>query len=653
MKKLAIPAALAAAFLAGCDEVKVSDFGFDPEDSTEIIQKALDSGAERIVFDRQSGPWVTRPLAARSNQELVFEEGVELVAKRGEFKNKYEPLLYVGGVTNVAIRGRGKGATFRMWKEDYQDAAKYEKSEWRHTLRLTGAVNVLIENMRFVRSGGDGICLGQRQGVACQNVTIRNCVCDDNHRQGISACAFDGLVIEDCVLSNTRGTAPQAGIDIEPNNENEPIRNLVMRNVRSFGNAGSGFEVMLHHMTRKSQPVNLLFENCRACSNRTGTVVVGNHVRETNLVSGDVTFVNSTFEEDLTRGIRVTGVPKGTLNVRFDNCTVVGNPASKATDVAITSLGALQGHPDHVEFNGLKVAKRNGADWFGYEGCGVGPGPTAIRGTVEVCRTNGAVERVTLDEKWAAGRFPLVNGGKPVVPMGPLPEFRQVKAVDAKPGEMVDLAPVGLSSYGRNYLLLVAKPCTVRLWARQSGAKKGDTPGKAKICRILPDGKRPSIATVPMPGPEGGEITFTVRHCPSFYTLALPSAGSASWVEKSNVPIAIDLTGWSPTLVARDGKPFALWASVPGGRPFDVYAYSNSWSPFRATVRDPTGRVFHSDDSRKTGVVLADVPAEKADEGLWSIDFEGVSKQTRLSRFRVATGGLPGVYFLSSEKYWK
>ena len=53
--------------------VKASSFGFDPEDSTEILQKALDSGARKIVVDKQASPWITRPLFARSNCEIVFD----------------------------------------------------------------------------------------------------------------------------------------------------------------------------------------------------------------------------------------------------------------------------------------------------------------------------------------------------------------------------------------------------------------------------------------------------------------------------------------------------------------------------------------------------------------------------------------------------
>ena len=654
-KKICVTAAALAlaAALVGCDEVKVSEkFGYDPVDSTEIIQKALDSGLPKLVFDADRGPWITRPLRARSNQMLIFEEGAELLAKRGEYHGRGDSLLWLASVTNVVIVGRGKGATFRMWKTDYQDLTKYSRSEWRMALRLSGAANVLVENMTFKSSGGDGICLGKLDGNPCRNVTIRNCVCDDNHRQGISACVFDGLVIEDCVLSNTKGTPPQAGIDIEPNQATDEVCNLVMRNVQSINNAGSGFEVMLHHATQTSQPVNLRFENCVSRGNRTGAVVVGNHVREHDIVRGDVDFVNCSFEEDQTRGIRITGVPKGTLNVRFDNCTVVGNAKSKASDVTIASLGAMQGLPDHVAFNNLKVVKRNGESWFSFSGTGLGPAPSAIRGDVTVVSTNGTTERVALDAQWVKDNIPVLNGGKDMPPMLPFPEFKNVRAVETKPGEMADLAPIGAMSYARQYLLLVPRPMKIRIRARTTG-KKDDSGRQVRICRILPDGKRPAIASVPMPGPEGGEITFTVQHCPSFYTMQLPTGSSACCLEQSNVPIALDLTGWSPLVKVLGRQPFSLWFYVPDSRPFAAYAYESGWDRFAADIRDPDGKVFTSGDSKDTHVVLADVPAAQAKPGLWSIDFRGVPKCGGFGSLRVATGNLPGYYFLTKEKYWK
>jgi len=78
---------LVVAFALICDakSVKVSDFGFDPVDSTRFLQAALDSGAKRVVVDKQFGPWVTLPLEGRSNQRVEIEEGVVIEAKKGGF----------------------------------------------------------------------------------------------------------------------------------------------------------------------------------------------------------------------------------------------------------------------------------------------------------------------------------------------------------------------------------------------------------------------------------------------------------------------------------------------------------------------------------------------------------------------------------------
>ena len=46
-----------AAVAANASEVKVSSFGYDSEDSTEFIQKALASGAKKVIIDKQAGDW--------------------------------------------------------------------------------------------------------------------------------------------------------------------------------------------------------------------------------------------------------------------------------------------------------------------------------------------------------------------------------------------------------------------------------------------------------------------------------------------------------------------------------------------------------------------------------------------------------------------
>ena len=128
---------------------------------------------------------------------------------------------------------------------------------------LLGALCVKIENMSFVESGGDGICLGRM----AQDIVIRKCRYADNHRQGICVCSAKNLLIEDCVLINTRGPAPSAGIDFEPDHGRHRISNCVMRNCHIEGNACKGIDIF--HKQKKTMfgfPMCDGMPKCRAVS---------------------------------------------------------------------------------------------------------------------------------------------------------------------------------------------------------------------------------------------------------------------------------------------------------------------------------------------------------------------------------------------------
>ena len=47
-------------------------------------------------------------------------------------------------------------------------------------------------------------------------MVIRDVVCDRNYRLGIAVINVENLLVENCVLENSAGTDPQAGIDLEP-----------------------------------------------------------------------------------------------------------------------------------------------------------------------------------------------------------------------------------------------------------------------------------------------------------------------------------------------------------------------------------------------------------------------------------------------------
>ena len=249
------------------ERVVASSFGFNENDATDCLQRAIDSGAKTVVVDKRSTPWNVRPIELRDELELVLEEGVEIVAKQGEFRGKGETLFRANRVSNLTIRGEGKGATLRMRKKEYWKAP-YELSEWRHGLSLLSSSNVLVENLTIKETGGDGVYVGVgARGVSCRDVTIRNVVCEANNRQGISVISVDGLLIEDCVLCGTVGTPPAAGIDFEPNMPEEQITNVVMRRVLAIDNAGDGFVFYLPNLTEHGKKLSFSMVDCQAVRN--------------------------------------------------------------------------------------------------------------------------------------------------------------------------------------------------------------------------------------------------------------------------------------------------------------------------------------------------------------------------------------------------
>ena len=626
--------------------VKVSDFGWDAADSTRFIQAALDSGAKTVIFDRQASPWISLPLQGRSNLEIIFEEGVELQAKRGAYSGKRDSLLSFIGATNVILRGEGtKGGILRMHKRDYQKPP-YEPAEWRYALQLSGVKGVHVENMSFIASGGDGIVLGknwQKPGgrLWCEDVTIRHCVCDDNHRQGISVCAGKNVLIEDTVLSNTSGTPPQSGIDFEPDQFNECIANCVMRNCLSVNNAGCGYEFYLGQLNARSTPVSVRIENCRSVGN-THSVLLSSRRSDGATVKGNMLFSGCVFADDRSSAIHAYSKGRDTFGVLFENCTI-SNACVKsgAADFTYASDNWREAPPDGFEVKALKVFQSKDHPWFAYQTPCLSSVPTTdFTGDVAVVAPGGAVTRLVLDEAWRKATFPP-RGKTAFPPFLPITTRmgQQAVAHDTCPGEMIDLAPVEVFRRA-NYIFHMAKPGIARFVARQVG-----TPENGSFEVTSPGGTR--YAAIPYPGvdsttfevklPEAGCFRlFTGFHRPRFV------------LEKSSVPVAIDLRKGPAFLRCVGGCRPSLWADVPDGRAFALAAYAASDGRLAWRVTDPVGKEVRNETfgpgwSAHTGI---------GKPGLWRLDFAPPQEGRAASCFRVDVVGAPAVLFLSKEKTW-
>ena len=623
-----------AAIVASASEVKVSSFGYDSEDSTEFIRKALASGAKKVILDRQAGPWYTLPLKMPSNIEFVLEPGVELVAKRGAFRGIRDYLLELSSVTNVIVRG-GEGSALRMWKCDYQKPP-YEPGEWRHALTLRkGCRNILVENLRMLQSGGDGI------GVSGTDITIRNCVCDGNHRQGMSVFSAENLLVENCVFSNTSGTAPQAGVDLEPDHGYEKLKNIVFRNCVSYGNAGAGFLTCLIQLTGDSAPVDITFENCRSWSTRLDTVVVCKTELGMRPVTGQVRYVNCAFGPSKLGAVKLHSIPGDGLDVSFED-TVLTN-STDGCAVLASGIVPAQRRMDGVDFGKLTVF--GDGDWFRCDNPGTGP-VTNVTGEITVVSSNGARRIERIDGDWVARNLPVFDGGRPVPGPAKLPGLDSVRVEDLCPGELAPTEPVTILS-SAPLIFFADKPGICRFAMRQICAVPGRRMSTGFLTIAPVEGGKGERFRIP--GAEPGEVAYDASRR-GFYRIVPPKGMKTRLrIDSTSVPVAIDATRNRVKIAAMKKRPFELQFAAAGD-PFTLVAYGDGYYRFGVSVLDAKGGQRESDDM-VDGLFVAH--GEKGDApGFCKVRFCPAS-QPHFDHVGLSLHGGGGFFFLSGAKKWR
>ena len=155
--------------------------------------------------------------------------------------NKKYVLVYSRGTENVLISG---GV---LWGDRYDhEYSSGGTQEWGHLIMFRGVHNSTIDNVELREGTGDGFEVGgiehrnndgsiKANGRESYNVTIKNCIIDDNRRNNISIVDGTNIFVEYNTISNsgsykddaTDGTSPRAGIDIEPYKKNAPDNNSV------------------------------------------------------------------------------------------------------------------------------------------------------------------------------------------------------------------------------------------------------------------------------------------------------------------------------------------------------------------------------------------------------------------------------------------
>ena len=113
------PKAIAEVAAGKRTEARVGWWGFDPADSTAALQTAINSGARRLIVGDMGTPWITDKLTLTGNQQIVFEKGVVVQARRGAFRGSGDCLFSAALKTNIYARNEiGEGGWLVPCREE-------------------------------------------------------------------------------------------------------------------------------------------------------------------------------------------------------------------------------------------------------------------------------------------------------------------------------------------------------------------------------------------------------------------------------------------------------------------------------------------------------------------------------------------------------
>ncbi|MGD9495546.1 MAG: right-handed parallel beta-helix repeat-containing protein [Armatimonadota bacterium] len=571
-------------------EARASWWGYDAEDATACLQAAIDSGVPKLIVENMGTPWIVTPITLRSNQEIIFEEGVEVLAKRGEFQPIGAALFRGSMIENLILRGYG--ATFRMWRDDYANPELYRHGEWRHCLNLSGCSNVQVLGLTLTESGGDGIYLGSgTDRLPCRNIVIKDVTCDANYRQGISVICAQDLLIEDCVLSNTAGAPPEAGIDFEPNDPRERLVNVVMRNCLTTGNRTSGYVVAVPQLDATSEPLSMRFENCRSVNDGHNPASVTLGATLAGAVDGTIEFVGCSFEGGRNAGLQICK-PAERGRVRVADCQILDCATSRTTlaPIMLASRAGGDAPVGGVQFDAVLVRDSVDRPPLGYNDQSGGLPLRDVTGAIIVEREGRRTTYELTPE--------LLAQWAPVQAMADIPRLSIEGMTFAPLAEEPPLAALGPSPWP-----LVRGTGSYVLYAEE-GDEVGFTVSFQQLGRYL--GTDMPITII---GPAGDEVHTTkvpfkadtpvqfTAPATGLYRFTLSAGGNRSQIMAPSHPMAL-VIGERPVGLSCAGGTFAFCVP-PGATQFGVrVAGQGTGEAIRAALINPAGEVVEEVDNQ-------------------------------------------------------
>lgn len=200
-----------------------------------MIDAAKPGDTVRVPPEMYDVDVVNAPITLKSGVTLDLTE-VMLRALPTDKKNSC--VIKVYGVNDVTIIG----GTIIGERDIHIGSTAWDQGGWGHGIDIReGSRNIKVRGANICRCFGDGVYISDAYNVEVSGVNSHH-----NRRMGLTIIHVDGCRIANCTFSNSGGTPPGNGIDLECDLPEQFIKNVVIERCRFFDNEGSSIGVNGH-----------------------------------------------------------------------------------------------------------------------------------------------------------------------------------------------------------------------------------------------------------------------------------------------------------------------------------------------------------------------------------------------------------------------
>lgn len=232
------------------------------KDHTEELQKLINQH-KNILLPNHSIYINKNGISLNDNSVLIGQPNTKLIMLANEEIDF--AVINIENVTNIQIKN------IHIIGDKNKRNSEI-RGEWGHGISIKNSENIIIEGVKIEKTIGDGIYIGQINNKPSENIIVSKTVIDNVRRNGVSITSGKNIILDSLFVSNTNGTDPMYGIDIEPNNNRDFIQNIKLRNIITYNNKNGGLNININKLGKgeNQKDISVFVDNYKDFYSHTG-----------------------------------------------------------------------------------------------------------------------------------------------------------------------------------------------------------------------------------------------------------------------------------------------------------------------------------------------------------------------------------------------